>query len=304
MTQADAAGVANVWRDQRQWSHEATRLRQRIVVWRSTALAFAIRGAVLATLAKHVGLKTELGRDLALAATVMLAIVPVIRQARLGDDNIEAWTRARFASEGLKAETYLYLTRNPPYDGPDRDVVLSRETDSITRDVDDLARQTLGMPEADMPLPGVSDVESYLTVRVQPQIDEFYRQGASQQQRRLTLFRSIESALSLSVALLGAIAAVTRLDSVGVWVGVVTTVAAAITAHIAVVRYEHVVISYLATARQLRALLWNWRDGIDRSAPAAAKLIRDCEDVISRENESWIAAWSRGEDGALASPGP
>jgi SMODS and SLOG-associating 2TM effector domain 1/Protein of unknown function (DUF4231) len=290
-----------VWRDHRQWSHAAGRLKKRIILWRSVALALAILGAVLATLATQVGLTSGLGRTLSLTAAVALAVVPVIRGARLGKNRIEAWTRARSATEALKAETYLYLTRTPPYDQENRDGELLQQTGGITSQVGDLAGETVGMPDADKPLPGIHDVDSYMRLRVQPQIDTYYRPQAAKQQQRLSLFRGVEFTLSVLAALLGAIAAVAQLDGVGVWVAVVTTVGAAITAHIAAARYEHLVISYLSTARQLRSLLRGWEGRSDKTPAAAGKLVRDCEDVISRENESWMAAWSRGEDQALPS---
>ena len=83
------------------------------------------------------------------------------------------------------------------------------------------------------------------------------------------------------------------------WVAVVTTVGAAITAHIAAGRHENLIIAYLTTARQLRFLVREWRSGGDRGPQAAARLVRECEDVISRENESWMAVWSR-DDGPTA----
>ena len=292
--------IGDVWRDQRQWSRAASRLKRGIIFWRSTALAFSILGAVLATVATQVGLKSGLGQGLSLASALALAVVPIIREVKLSKDGIETWTRARSASEGLKAEVYLYITRTPPYDGADRDVQLTDHADKIKRDVDDIAGHTLGLPDADKQLPAVNDVGSYLASRVQPQIDEYYRPSAVRQQQRLTLFRSIEFALSLTAVLLSAIAATTHVGGVSAWVAVVTTVAAAITAHIAAARYEHLVISYLATARQLEALVRTWRDGTDKSAGVAAKLISDCESVISRENESWMAAWSR-KDGSQQS---
>lgn len=302
MTATGSQTLADVWRDQRQWSHAAVRLKTRIIVWRSVALALAILGAVLATLATQVGLTSGLGRALSLSAAVALAVVPVIRGARLGKDRIEGWTRARSASEALKAETYLYLTRTPPYDQDNRDDQLLVQSGAILRQVEDLAGATVDMPDADKPLPDVHDVDSYLRRRVQPQLDGYYRPQAAKQQQRLSLFRGIEFTLSVLAALLGAIAATAQLESVGVWVAVVTTVGAAITAHIAAARYEHLVISYLSTARQLRSLLRSWEGRSDKSPAAAGTLVRECEDVISRENESWMAAWSRGEDPALPSP--
>jgi hypothetical protein len=59
---------------------------------------------------------------------------------------------------------------------------------------------------------------------------------------------------------------------------------------------------YLSTVRQLRSLLRSWEGRSDKPPVAAGRLVRECEDVISRENESWMAAWSRGEDPALPSP--
>jgi SMODS and SLOG-associating 2TM effector domain 1/Protein of unknown function (DUF4231) len=300
MTTNGSQALADVWRDQRQWSHAASRLKKRIILWRSAALLFAILGAVLATLATQVDLTSVLGQALSIAAAAALAVVPVIRGARLGKDRIEGWTRARSASEALKAEAYFYLTSTAPYD-QDRDGELLKQAAAIVRQVEDLAGATVGTPDADKPLPNVHDVNSYLRLRVQPQIDNYYRPQAAKQQQRLSLFRGIEFTLSVLAALLGAIAATARMDSVGVWVAVVTTVGAAITAHIAAARYEHLVISYLSTARQLRSLLRSWEGRSDKTAKAAGKLVRDCEDVISRENESWMAAWSRGDDPALPS---
>lgn len=302
MTWTPTAAVAEAWEDQRRWSNAANRLKKDIVTWRSVALALAIAGAVLATLATQVGLKTGLGQALSVSAAVVLAAVPAIRTARLGRNRIETWTRARSVSEGLKEEVYLYLTGTPPYDVAGRDVNLRAKTYAITDDAKDLAGNTIGCPTDDKPLPAVEGVESYLTDRAQPQV-EYYSRSAAQQQRRLAPFRTVEFGLALLGALLGAVAAATKVDAVAVWVAVVTTVGAAVTAHIAAARYEHLVITYMSTARQLKARVAQWRDGADHSPEAAARLVRDCEEVISRENESWMAAWSRDEgDGAAPAP--
>jgi hypothetical protein len=162
----------------------------------------------------------------------VLAAVPIIRTARLGRDRVEAWTRARSVAEGLKEEVYLYLTGTPPYDGTSRDAELRRRTFGITDDVEDLAGHTIGCPSEDKPLPTLDGAESYLSDRVQPQIDRYYAPGAAKQQRRLAQFRTVEFGLALLGALLGAVAAATKLDAVGAWVVVVTTVGVAITAHI------------------------------------------------------------------------
>jgi hypothetical protein len=293
--------VSEVWRDHRRWSNQANRLKRSIVLWRSTALALSIVGAVLATLATQVGTDTIGGRWASGLAAVALALVPIIRATWLGRSAIENWTRARSASEALKALVYLRLTWRPPDGGSDRDAASRRDAelrqaaDVIRRDVGDLEGQTLSVRDGDAPVPGVTDVDSYVDRRVQPQIDGFYRRSAEKEQQRLGLFRRVEMALSLLGAALGAVAATTGTDAVAAWVAVVTTVGAAITAHIAAARYEHHVTSYLATARQLRFLVGEWRSSRDSGPDAAARFVQACEDVISRENESWMAAWSRND---------
>src|SRR3712207_2457577 len=114
MTHNPSGMIETTWQDQRQWSHAAGALKRNLGVWRSIALTLAITGAILATLSTQVGLKTELGRNLSIGATVALALVPVIRTALLGRKRIEDWTRARSASEGFKKHVYLYLTRTTP----------------------------------------------------------------------------------------------------------------------------------------------------------------------------------------------
>src|SRR3712207_8183873 len=56
--------------------------------------------------------------------------------------SVEAWTRARSVSEGLKEEVYLHLTGTPPYDGTGRDGELGKRTFSITDDAQDLDRKS------------------------------------------------------------------------------------------------------------------------------------------------------------------
>ncbi|WP_165942765.1 DUF4231 domain-containing protein [Micromonospora sp. KC721] len=292
MEQADRSAVGAVWREHRRWSFAAGNTKRSITFWRTAALAASVCGAVLTTAAVQVGLGGVPGRALATAGAVALALAPVVRVARLGPDRIEAWTRVRAASEALKAQVYLFLTGAQPYDGPDRAPRLRARATAVADDVADLAGMTLGTPDLDIPVPPVGDVAGYLAHRLRPQIDGYYRAGAARQQRLMVRFRSAEFAIAAVGAVLGALAATTGAGGVGVWVSAVTVVGASVTAHIAAARYEHLVVSYLATARRLAALLEEWEATADRSPAAAAAFVSACEEVISRENESWLAAWT------------
>ena len=67
--------------------------------------------------------------------------------------------------------------------------------------------------------------------------------------------------------------------NVGAWVAVVTTVAAAVTAHAAAQRYEFLLIEYLRTAAELRRLLDNSAELTDpvRNPLTDDQFIRRCE---------------------------
>jgi hypothetical protein len=84
-------------------------------------------------------------------------------------------------------------------------------------------------------------------------------------------------------------------DVVAVWVPVVTTVGAAVTAHAAAARYEYLLVEYLRTTEELERMR-------DRRGPASKltdeQLVRKAEEVISVQNEGWMAKLtSDDEDG-------
>jgi uncharacterized protein (DUF697 family) len=94
--------------------------------------------------------------------------------------------------------------------------------------------------------------------------------------------RWIEVGLGVGAAVLAAAAGMWERDAIAVWVPVVTTVGAAITAHAAAGSYEYLLMEYLRTAEELERVR-------DRRG-SAAKLtdeqpVRKAEDVISVQNE-------------------
>ena len=136
----------------------------------------------------------------------------------------------------------------------------------------------------------MSDVESYLHVRVGGQIDDYYRPRAAGLETKLDILRWIELSLAIAGAVLTAAAGVFKINGIGVWVPVATTVGAAITAHAAASRYEYLLIEYLRTADELERLR-------DRRGSASKltdeALIRKAEEVISVQNEGWMAKLTR-----------
>jgi SMODS and SLOG-associating 2TM effector domain 1/Protein of unknown function (DUF4231) len=296
MQRSQARGaVEAAWADQRIWSETANRLKRQIDRARTTALLLAIATAVLATTAIQLtDVSAPVWRVLTAAAAVT-AGVATLMQRRAGTDQIRAWTRARSVSEGLKAEIYSALGGGSHYDGPSRDQVLITRTREITDLVqDDLKRHTLGITTDGKPLPAVHDVDSYIAMRVNGQIDDYYTPNAATYEERVRRLRTLGDLLGIAAVILAALGAAFELDGLALWIPVVTTVAASLTAHITAARYDHLVIEFLRTAERLTRL----RDDYQRTrSQTVGAFIDACEDAISVENQAWMARWDQ-PDGA------
>jgi SMODS and SLOG-associating 2TM effector domain 1 len=106
--------------------------------------------------------------------------------------------------------------------------------------------------------------------------------------------RGTEFALALAATLITAIASVTGKSTylfgiqfdIAALTAVVTTIAGAVLAHVEASRLDFLVTTYLATARRLE-------DRKSGSKDSVSALVNDCENIISTENISWIAKWTR-----------
>jgi hypothetical protein len=292
---APAAGATDwVWRQQSIWSQTANQLKRDLTRWRAAALALTIIGAVLATLGTQVAtVSSPAGKALLWAAAVAVGLVPVIRP-RFGHQAVEAWTRARSVSETLKEQVYTYLAGVCPYRGTDRDQRLRGQADATLAAVDDLQPHTVGIQPKSRPLPAVRDVDGYVTIRVNEQIHGYYRTQAGKLQDRLRWLRAAEFTLAAAAVVAAATAGSLGVKGAAAWVPVITTVSAALAAHVAAARYEFLLVEYARTAAQLERL----RDGRQpladpgQAAHADDEFVAQCERVISAQNEAWMAKLS------------
>jgi len=226
------------WRQQRIWSRSASQLKRRIDHARVTALLLAIATAVFAVAADQVGgLSVGIGRGLSACAAVSAGFATVL-QRRVSTDQIRDWTRARSASEGLKTEIYSYLARGSAYTDAARDQRLGVETRAIVVAVDDLERHTIGVAPDDKPVPPIHDVDSYVALRLDYQIDHYYRCKAAQYETRVRRFRQLGDLLGITAVLLAASAAAFHVEGLAAWVPVATTIGTAVAAHVAAARYD------------------------------------------------------------------
>lgn len=284
------------WRRQSVWSQTADRLkagpsRLRVLLLSVTAAAAAL--ALAGSQVKSASRPASLA--LTVTAAVALACVGLVRSQQ-NVEQVRRWTRARSVSEALKTEVFFFLAEVGAYAGPDREARLEAEVQRLEHEAGDLQRYTQGVQAKDRPLPAVHDVGSYLEVRVRrSQLDGYYEPKARLLRQRLQMLKTVEVALALAAAALAAVAAVSA--SVGAWAAVATTVAGAVAAYAAAQRYEFLWIEYSRTASELRRLL-DRGTAADGHALSGPDLVRECEQVISVQNQAWMAKW--GEETAAA----
>jgi SMODS and SLOG-associating 2TM effector domain 1/Protein of unknown function (DUF4231) len=292
---APAAGTADwVWCQQSIWSQTANKLKRDLTRWRATGLALTVTGAVLATLGTQVAtISSPAGKGLLWAAAVTVGLVPVI-QPRFGRQAVEAWTRARSVSETLKEQVYTYLAAVSPYREDGRDQRLRDQADATLAAVDDLQPQTVGIEPVPRPLPAVRDVDGYVAIRVNEQIHGYYRTQTRQLNDRLRWLRGAQFTLAAAAVVVAATAGSLGVKGAAAWVPVITTVSAALVAHMAAARYDFLLVEYARTAAQLERL----RDGRhpptdrDQAAHADDEFVAECERIISAQNEAWMAKLS------------
>jgi hypothetical protein len=288
----------STWEAQARWSAVANSLKRRLGWARTIVLLLTIVGAVLVTLGgTAAGFDEAVGKGLALAGAAALALVPIIGKNSAGQSNVQSWVRARSVSEGLKTELYFYLARVGVYaDAKTAESRLVTRRDELFAKANDLWPLAQQATPTLRQAPQIGDVSSYIAYRVTDQIDRYYELRVRQLTERLKWFRRAEYTLVLAGAALGAVAAGVANRQPAAWVPVVTTIAAAVTAHIAAERYEAQIISYSATAQKLRNLRDQWPNAIGE----AGRLLDDeafvieCEKVISSENQGWMAGWLKG----------
>ena len=279
------------WQRQSIWSQTADKLKagpDRLWKYR---LALTVAAAALALAGSQLK-KVSLPASIALAVTAALALAAVgLLRGQQNVEQVRRWTRARSVSEAIKTEMFLFLTQTGRYDAPEsnRRLELEAEVHRLENEAGNLQRYTDGVQPKDRPLPTVHDVDSYMEIRVrQSQLEGYYEPKARLMRQQLQTLKTAEVTLALVAAGLAAVAAIS--PSVGAWAAVVTTAGGAMAAYIAAQRYEFLWIEYSRTASELRRLL-DRRTASDGRQISGPELVAECEQVISVQNQAWMAKW-------------
>jgi hypothetical protein len=294
---APSATLTAAWREQKRWSRGADRAKRRYLRWSGGVVAMSIAAAAAATLASQVDWSPA-QRAASFASAFLMAVVALVGRAKTSPEKLREWLRARSASEGLKSEVYLFVTRCGPYREDEPHLKLSDRVAAIMDATRDLTTAVADIQPADSkPPPDPMTLESYLHDRVKSQIDEYYRKKAAQEARRVSAYRSAEFGLAILGVVLGIWSGTDEHGTfLAPWAAVVTTAIAALAAHLAAGRHEYQVATYTATALQLERLSARFEDR-HRHRPTTLQeideLVTECEAAISVENQGWMTQWEK-----------
>ncbi|WP_067792333.1 DUF4231 domain-containing protein [Actinomadura formosensis] len=292
MEKVRASAGQQVWESQSMWSQAADAAKRTIARARMAGLLLGIAAAGLSTAGvQAMTWNAALGRSLVFLGAASAGLAP-LAAARSGPTSLQNWTRLRSVSEALKSELYMYLACVGVYRTADAARALLDRADRIVMDAADLTYLTTAFIPVARPIPAVSDVDSYATVRLAGQIHDYYRPRADLMRRRTILMRRIEFTLAAAAATLGAAGAAFGAERASAWVPTLTTMVAAVTAHAAASRYAYQEIEFSRTAAELDSLLARYKTECESEAEADDAFVGNCEDVISAQNEGWMAKWS------------
>lgn len=284
------------WRMQHQWSRLADVKKRRVVRGRVLALVLivvaAALGALSATLASPAPSPwSMLSKACAAGAAGCAALLPLLRPLYTGKALVE-FTVARRISENIKSLLISWLAMNGGLSGKAGTRELTRQVMGLRLMAPELIAEldVTGAPQSS--LPPISDGNSYLAWRVREQIDSYYRPRARRIDRTLEILDRCSFGLGLVGAFLGA-TTVTIGGTLAGWIAVVTTVATALSAHIAASQYRFQQLEFTRTAEQLEQLLVA---ATDTPPLGLAEIVRDGEAIILGENRAWQTALSKSEN--------
>ena len=285
--EALASVVEKAWQRQVAWSQLAAARASAIRAWRVRNLLLVILGAACSAATfshDRNGWTTLFG----LTGAVALALAATVQSTQLTDSRVREHVTARAAAESAKSCVLRYLVGTAPFDGPDRDDRLDDAMTEISRRASGVAAEVALLGSAPRPLPEVSGIGDYLERRARDQ-RRFHFDRLAHHHRLEQRWRLAEVAATLLAAFLTAIGtSVQGGGHVNAWVGVATTVAAAVSSHRAASQHGRIAASYALTVEELDHVIDRF-DPATASPADAADLVARIEAILAKQNEAWAS---------------
>jgi hypothetical protein len=279
-------GVDEAWLRQHQWSALADAKTTALKRWRWLNLGLVMFGAVAGVLAAQSWFPTAPSSVVAVVGAIALAVAAFVQKSFLGTENVKSRVDARAAAESIKAAVFRYLAGTAPYDGADRDARLDDVLVEVAEKVPKLTSEALSLRLAAEAPPTVTGVVGYTERRARAQLD-YHDRKREEHDRLDKRWRRTEIAATLTGAVLSAFGARPG-SELAAWVGVATTVAGAVAAHIASEQHARISASYAVTVERLGSLIRGFHPAA-ADAEAATVFVAGVEEVLAQQNQLWVS---------------
>lgn len=293
--------IAALWDKQSQWSKAADIHKASQGSWTGPLIVIGFIGVILSTVSPYVVASGAANpKDWALwrvgftlLGPLLVTVAAILTREVLGPRTEQKWIKAREVAEALKAEGYIFAAGAPPYSDPaTAPALLAEKLDGIT------ATGGLGEPlppakpkDVKRPYDAI-DIQEYITRRLDDQ-RAFHDRDAREYAAKLATWRRIAIGLMVVSGALGVIAGVLKQASFNVWIAVVSTALATITAYVHASRFEFLAATYAATSERLQSLKTAWGAKQVRGPAENDRFVLDCEGALAAQNRMWSEELSK-----------
>lgn len=275
--------VEDVWRRQRQWSALARAKTIALRRWRRTNLLLVFLGAVLGALAAQTWFPLDAAPAVGVVGGLLLTLAAIVQARFIGPTQVKHRVTARSAAETLAAAVHRHQSGTG---SGDRAARLTAASDLVAANAQSLTAQVRDRPEdaRELPEPGI---DAYLRDRALTQL-RYHSDNAKRHALRERRWRGAEIAATVVGAVLSAVGGAVEGTNVSAWVGVATTIAGAVAAHLAGEQHARIAARYASTADQLEHLVNGFRPAT-ADPVAAAAFVDAVEAVLDRQNSTWVS---------------
>ena len=307
--------VQQAWNLQKSWSNAASTAHATIDGARRLNLTLLAAAAVTGAIGGLLHTHPRAVRVAGVSGAVLLGLTGLVQQRRLAASQVGGWAAMRLASERLKSAVWRELALvgdGGEGDGDDgggggaaaddggdsADAAaaasaarLSTAIDAAQAAVRDHGAELLAAPPATFALPAVESFDDYVAQRADSQAT-WHRSKGSTLLARARRLRQAE--LAVTVLGVGASAAAGAYAGkvLTPLVSMLSTIAAALAAHLSAAKHERVAAGYAITAVDLERAIAGLPEA--PSGDERAAFVDRVEAILDRQNATWVALLSDG----------
>jgi hypothetical protein len=306
--------IVEAWDEYRGWAKRSRALQTEAQRWNFwSAVAFVATGLLGAMAAYFAAggaggaLDDRGARLLACMAAIASAVSLYVGRQALAVGAESGWLRARATAEAIKSECFRFAAGVAPYQQDKvspadalaafierRNAITARTVgDSLTPDDDPVAEKG-DERRPEMPMTDAWYVESRINGQIQ-----FYRNGKEKNERSHETLRNGSLTVGVATTVISTAAAYYG-AWLAVWVAVLTTFGAAISAYGLVDRRKYLALSYATMKTNLDRLKERYAAG----GMSLQALVTTAEDIMEAEHAAWIDQMTKTIRSAPEQPAP